>query len=233
MRTIITYVVLALILPVSAFSQFHIGFSGGLVQSHVKVQNDATTGTGVPVQDLSYLPQTGFQFSLPVAYKFNPYLSVQSELAYQRFSYLRKQGLSIPEQYIGRMEEDVRVRLNYVYTNLLAKISTGGQKFSMHLLVGPSLGFAGSGNMEISESITYLDNSQVQNWRAKSFSKSESIYNNREYGLVYGAGIELGLPYYKVFVEGRRYQSFSTFNPSENLIISSTNLQVGVLFPIR
>lgn len=223
---------LCLIISYSGIAQFQIGFYGGPLMSNVTERNSSDGGTTLPFATVNYRPMMGFHFSIPVAYQFNNHFALQLEAGYQRFSYIKDQTVSIPEQYISRLDLEQRIRINYINTSILGKLSTGGSQFELHVIAGPTIGFSGSGNVESTETINYLDNSTYEQWSAKSFSANESIYNKREFGLTIGVGAAIPLPYYKVFLEARQYQSFTTLISTENIRMSNWSMHLGVLFPL-
>jgi len=233
MRAILITATFCLTIAYSGVAQFQVGFHGGPLMSNVSERNPADGGTTLPFASVNYRPLRGFHFSIPVAYQFSDNFSLQLEAAYQRFSYIKDQTVSIPEQYISKLDVEQRIRINYMFTSVLGKLSTGGSQFELHVIAGPTLGFSGSGNIETIEAVTYLDNTSHEHWSAKSFSSDESLYNKTDFGITIGVGAAVPLPYYKVFLEARQYQSFSTLLSTENIRMSNWSMHLGVMFPLN
>lgn len=232
MKTILFTATLCLTISYSGMTQFQLGFYGGPLMSNVIERNPSDGGTTLPFATVNYRPLMGFHFSIPVAYQFNDHFAVQMEAGYQRFSYIKDQTVSIPEQYISRIDLEQRNRINYFITSVLGKLSTGGSQFELHVIAGPTVGFSGSGNVESTEVVSYLDNSTYEQWSANTFSSEESVYNKSDFGLTIGVGAALPLPYYKVFLEARQYQSFTSLISTENIKMSNWSMNLGVLFPL-
>lgn len=232
MKTILITATLSLMITYSGITQFQIGFYGGPLMSNVIERSPSDGGTTLPFATVNYRPMMGFHFSIPVAYQFNHHFAIQVEAGYQRFSYIKDQTVSIPEQYISRIDLEERIRINYLNTSVLGKLSTGGSQFELHVIAGPTVGFSGSGNVESTEVVSYLDNTNYEQWSAKSFSAEESVYNKRDFGLTIGVGAAVPLPYYKVFLEARQYQSFTKLISTENIKMSNWSMHLGVLFPL-
>ena len=232
MKKILITTTLCLMITYAGITQFQIGFYGGPLMSSVIERSPSVGGTTLPFATVNYRPLNGFHFSIPVAYQFNSHFALQVETGYQRFSYIKDQSVSIPEQYISRIDLEERIRINYVNTSVLGKLSTGDYLFKLHVVAGPTVGFSGSGNVESTEVVSYLDNTNYEQWSAKSFSAEESEYNKRDFGLTVGVGAAVLLPYYEVFLEARQYQSFTKLISTENIKMSNWSMHLGVLFPL-
>lgn len=223
---------LALFISAMSLAQFSAGVQGGVLFSNVRSSLPADEGATFPFQSASYSGDRGFHFSIPVAYRFSSYFSLQGELAYQRFGYQKTQNANLHEQFMHKIKLDNRIRMNYFYSNLLIKISTGGSRVRLHLVAGPSVGLSSSGHVESTETDFYKDGYVDSRWSSKSFSAKESTYSRNDLGWIVGAGVTFGLSHYDVFLEGRQFTSVREMSTIEQLKNTNRTIHLGVLFPL-
>jgi len=216
-----------------SFSQVYIGVQGGVLFSNVQSSLAVDEAAIFPYQDAYFTGDRGFHFALPVAYKFSSIFSLQGELSYQRFGYNKSQEARVDHPFLHTIGEEKRIRMNFFYTNLLLKLSTGDSKVRLHVMAGPSLGISSSGHVETTEIDIYNDGTGESRWSSKSFTARESVYTRRDFGWIVGAGITIGLPHYDVFVEGRQFMSSKELHTAEKIDVMNRTIHLGVLFPIR
>lgn len=232
MKQRIYFTTLALCISATCLAQFSIGVQGGVLFSSVQSSLSEDEGANFPFQSASYSGDRGFHYSIPVAYRFSSYFSLQGELVYQRFGYQKTQIADLHEQFMHKIKLDNRIRMNYFYTNLLIKISTGVSRFRLHLVAGPSVGISTSGHVEHTETDFYQDGFVESRWRSKSFSAKESTYTRNDLGWIVGAGVTLSLSHYDVFLEARQYTSVREMSTIEKLRNTNRTIHLGVLFPL-
>lgn len=227
------FIFFSVLLSTNAFGQLSIGFGGGYVMSGVESYQISQGGSSLLPSQTTYDRGEGFQFSIPVQYKFSNHFSLQSELSYMRHAYSSKMRMSNPDQFIQLFEQETLYRNNIWYGSLLARVSTGGSAVSLHLIAGPSYGWLTSGNAELSQSSVYIDGSMDDFSMGRSYDIADSEFNNSLFGITYGGGLTFSLPHYDVVLEARQFKAFKDMRIDENIRMSNWSLNASVLFPIR
>jgi hypothetical protein len=234
MKTKTFFVLVSLCFATYTYAQrLHVGIQGGPLFSAVEPFQTGLTGSQSPTGGTTYDGGTGFHFTIPVAFHINRFFAIRPEFSYQRFEFHEISGAAFGNVGITYLETHSRHRLNMVHGNLLGKISTGGEKFALYLVGGPSIGAITSGNTEREEKAIYANGSNETVRSARSFEIEDSQFNSKYRGWVYGGGISIGLPYYAVQIEARKYTSTTSVYTEENLRVNAWSLNLGVSFPIR
>lgn len=192
-----------------------------------------TTETG-PLTDakVSTSGGTGFQFNLPVQYSFSKYIAFQPEIGYQRQVAGIERSYSTNDQFLKSFTTRDRYQMNQFQSSFLLKISTGGSKFQLYGIAGPSMSFFTGGNKERTEISEYQNGVMDEYWSANPINAEKENFQSGVFSFTGGIGANIVLPAYTVFVEGR--QSFGTkttmSSQTETIKFRNRGIQLGVLF---
>lgn len=128
------FLILTSILTVPAFSQWHVGASGGHAYNHYDYDPQYMTG-------LDYKGHHSFSVDLPLNYQFNDWFALSTGLSFQQKGFVMN-GSYIPE---GSEEpfffySNFRRNDSYIVVPMMAEFSLGNEKWESLLDIG---GYAG------------------------------------------------------------------------------------------
>ncbi len=196
------------------------------------VFRSAENGPNDNAMSVSNTGGTGFQFNLPVQYSISRFFAVQAEIGYQRQVAGLERSFTTNDQFIKKYTTIDRYQMNQFQSSLLLKISTGGSKFQLYGIAGPSMSFFMGGNKERTEISEYQDGDMEDHWFANPINAQEENIQSGVFSITGGIGANIILPHYTVFLEGR--QSFGSKNtmstPTESVRFQNRGIQLGVLF---
>lgn len=230
---ILCFIFSALMASSTLFAQLQVGFGGGILMSGVESYSTQEGGSAILPSQTTYESRPGFQFHLPVQYKFSKYFALQTELSYMRHAYSSRERGSLPDQFVQLFDNETLYRNNVWSGSMLARLSTGGSLVSLHLVAGPTLGFMTTGNKEMDRSIVYMDGSSDRFSMARSYDVSESNFNQNLFGLTYGGGLTFGLPHYDLVLEARQFRAFDNMRIDQNIRMSNWSVNATILFTIK
>jgi len=233
MKSLTLPLVLICLMTVTLSAQLKIGIGGGVLTSSLYDSDNSSAKKNESASLSSRESARSFQFTLPVQYQFNTYFSLQAEVSYQRMIFQTRYLSTVPTQSISLSDYTETYSINYFYTSALARLSTGGKKFALFLIGGPSLGRRGSGSRLITEYIYYSDRTPYEQQRGKSLKASELPFESTDYGIIYGGGISLGLPHYDISLDARKYRSMIQVSQENALSIATWSLNTSVFFTLK
>ncbi|MBK7425877.1 MAG: PorT family protein [Saprospiraceae bacterium] len=217
-----------------ASAQWQLGISGGPVMGNFNVFR-SSDDSPIASTAVSTTPGTGFQFNMPVQYSISKYIAVQAEIGYQRQVAGINRTYYTKDQLLRKYTTEDRYQMNQFQSSLLLKISTGGSKFQLYGMAGPSMSYFLGGNKERTEISEYQGAEMDNHWYASPIDARNENMQKGVFSFTGGIGMNIILPAYTVFVEGR--QSFGTKNamstPTETIKFRNRAFQVGVLFNLK
>ncbi len=128
-----------------------------LFQIHSKAQLSIGVRAGwntssfyIPAERVFIEHSTGFELAIPVEYRLNEWITIQSELNYIRkgASFSRPSPVSTP---VGRgllRAKDGNIQLDYFQVPLLARFSPEFDHWGFSTFMGPFIGFFAGGNID-------------------------------------------------------------------------------------
>jgi hypothetical protein len=224
--------ILLLSSPFIATAQWQLGISGGPVMGNFNVFRNSDNGKSPVITTVSATAGTGFQFNLPVQYSISRFIGIQAEMGYQRQIAGINRSYATNDQILKTYTTEDRYQMNQFQSSLLLKINTGGSKFQLYGMAGPSMSYFLSGNKERREISEYQKGEMDEHWFANPINVEDENIRREIFSLTGGIGANIILPAYTVFVEGR--QSFGAKSvmstETETIKFRNRGIQIGVLF---
>jgi|JI71714CRNA_FD_contig_71_2501672_length_696_multi_3_in_0_out_0_1 hypothetical protein len=181
------------------YAQTSIGLRAGLNFSKVNLSGDDVTAEDTdPLKNIS-----GLNIAIPIEFKLSNKFAIQPEVSFSQ------RGFKYKVDFLG-LPLSVRTKYNYLEVPVLAKLSLGGEKNKFNVLVGPSFGYALSGNYNDGEESLKID------------FKEEGV-KRFDFGAQFGLGATFG----NFFVDARYLLGLANLNDESTLDVKVNTRGLG------